>query len=337
MKSEDSIKNIIKQVEKGIFLPVYLFYGNERYLIDEIVNQIINKIIDPSLRQLNVEKYYCSDTDSESIVTSALSVPMLSEKKVIIVKDYDKINDSQALRHYFESPSQSTILILISNSIDKRKNIFSLVSKSGGAVIKCENLKRDELSLWIKNKILSYGKDIKDSAIDILFDLKGDSLQDIYTEIDKIIIFVNDKNIIEDNDIFSIIGATKELNVFELSKLVVSGKKNKALVMMNTLIEQNTEPLLIVNLLARHFILLWKIQNLKLLNKNPSEIALIVQINPYFANEYISQSEQFNIVKLEKCISYLKEADTQLKSAPLPKKIILDNLVCSLINPVNMA
>jgi DNA polymerase-3 subunit delta len=337
-KSEDniSIKNIIKQVEKNIFLPVYLFYGNEQYIIDETVSKIINKVIEPSLQQLNVEKYYCSDTDSETIVASALSVPMLSEKKVVIVRDYDKINDSKALRYYFESPPQSTILILISNSIDKRKSIFSLISKSGGVLIKCENLKRDELSLWVKNKIHSYGKDIKDSAIDILFDLKGDSLQDVYTEIEKIITFVNDKEIIEDNDIFSIIGSTKELNVFELSKLIVLGKKNKALIMLNKLIDQNTEPLLIVNLLARHFILLWKIQNLKIVNKNPSEIALIIQLNPYFANDYISQSEKFNSIKLEKCISFLKETDIQLKSVTLPKKIILDNLICNLINPITI-
>ena len=333
-KSEDSdIKTIIKQVEKGIFLPVYLFYGNEQYLIDEIVNKIINKVIGPSLRQLNVEKYYCSDTDSETIVTSALSVPMLSEKKVVIVRDYEKINDSKSLRHYFESPSQSTILILISNGIDKRKSIFSIISQTGGTLIQCENLKRDELSLWVKNKIRSYGKDIKDSAIDILFDLKENSLQDVYTEIEKIITFVNNKGTIEDNDIFSIIGSTKELNVFELSKLIVSGNKNKALVMMNKLVDQNTEPILIVNLLAKHFILLWKVQNLKQINKNSSEIAVIIQVNPYFVNDYISQSEKFNSIKLEKCISFLKEADLQLKSVSLPKKIILDNLVCNLINP----
>ena len=336
MKSEDNIgiTNIIKQVEKNIFLPVYLFYGNEQYLIDEIVNRIINKIIEPSLHQLNVEKYYCSDNDSETIVNSALSVPMLSDKKVIIVRDYDKINDSKALRHYFEHPSQSTILILISNSIDKRKTIFSLVSKTGGALIKCENLKRDELSLWVKNKFHTYGKNIKDSAIDILFSLKGDSLQNVYTEIEKIVTFVSDKNNIEEDDIFSIIGSTKELNVFELSKLIVAGQKNNAVIMLNQLIDQNTEPLLIVNLLARHFILLWKIKNLKLINKNGSEIASAIQMNPYFVNDYISQSDKFSIIKLEKCISSLKEADTQLKSVNLPKKIILDNLVCNLINPV---
>jgi DNA polymerase-3 subunit delta len=335
IKPEDiiSINNVMKQVEKNIFLPVYLFYGNEQYLIDEIVNKIINKTVEPSLRQLNVEKYYCSDTDSETIVTSALSIPMLSEKKVIVVRDYDKINDSKALRHYYESPSQSTLLILISNTFDKRKNIFTFIPTAGGAFIQCQNLKRDELSSWVKNKIRSYGKDIKDSAIDILFDLKGDSLQDVYTEIEKIITFVNHKDTIEENDIFSIIGSTKELNVFELSKLIVLGKKNKALVMLDKLIDQNIEPILIVNLLAKHFLILWKIQNLKLIRKTASEIAPVVQVNPYFVHEYISQSEKFSAVKLEKCISFLKEADIQLKSVALPKKIILDNLVCNLINP----
>jgi len=47
----------------------------------------------------------------------------------------------------------------------------------------------------------------------------------------------------------------------------------------------------------------------------------------------MSQSEKFSIVRLEQCIELLKEADLQLKSVSLPKKIILDNLICNLIKP----
>jgi DNA polymerase III subunit delta len=328
-----SISEIIKQVEKNIFFPIYLFYGNEQYIVEEIIRLIIDKCVDPALRQLNVEKYYCSETDSETIVTSALSIPMLSERKVIVVRDYEKINDSKALRHYFEFPSQSTILILTANTIDKRKSIFSIVAKIG-AVIKCENLKRPELIEWVKNKIHSYGKDISDTSIEMLFDLKGNSLQEVYTELDKVITFAGEKQFIEDKDILSVTGATKEFNVFELINLIGSGEKTKAIIMMNKLLDQNTEPILIVNLLSRHFIILWKIQNLKRINKNPNEIASVVQINPYFLKDYLSQAEKFNLVRLEKCINFLKDADLQLKSVSLPKRIILDRLLCDLVNPV---
>ena len=327
------ISEIIKQVERNKFFPIYLFYGNEQYIIEEIIHMIIDKSVDPTLRQLNVEKYYCSETDSETIVTSALSIPMLSERKVIVVRDYEKINDSKALRHYFEFPSQSTILVLTANTIDKRKSIFSIIAKIG-AVIKCENLKRQELIEWVKNKIHSYGKEINDTSIEMLFELKGNSLQEVYTELDKVITFAGDKKIIDDKDILSVTGATKEFNVFELINLIGGGEKTKAIVMMNKLLDQNTEPILIVNLLSRHFIILWKIQNLKRINKNPNEIASVMQINPYFLKDYLSQSEKFNIVRLEKCIDFLKDADLQLKSVSLPKRIILDKLLCDLINPV---
>ncbi len=327
------ISEIIKQIEKKVFSSVYLFYGNEQYIVEEIIRLIIDKAVDPELRQLNVEKYYCSEADSESIVTSALSIPMLSERKVIVVRDYEKINDSKALRHYFDHPSQSTVLVLTANTIDKRKSIFSIIAKIG-VMVKCENLKRPELIGWVKNKIHSYGKEINDTSIEMLFDLKGNSLQDVYTELDKVITFIGDKQKIEDKDILSVTGATKEFNVFELINLIGSGEKTKAIIMMNKLLDQNTEPILIVNLLSRHFIILWKIQNLKRVNQNPNEIASVMQINPYFLKDYLAQAEKFNIVKLEKCIEFLKDADLQLKSVSLPKRIILDKLLCDLVNPV---
>jgi len=326
------ISEIIKQIEKKVFAPIYLFYGNEQYIIEEIIRLIVDTAVDPALRQLNVEKYYCSETDSETIVTSALSIPMLSERKVIIVRDYEKINDSKALRHYFEHPSQSTILVLTANSIDKRKSIFSIIAKIG-VTIKCENLKKPELIEWVKNKIHSYGKEISDPTIEMLFDLKGNSLQEVYTELEKVITFAGDKKKIDEKDILSVTGATKEFNVFELINLIGNGEKSKAIIMMNKLLDQNTEPILIVNLLSRHFIILWKIQNLKRVNQNPNEIASVMQINPYFLKDYLSQADKFNIVKLEKCIEFLKNADLQLKSVSLPKRIILDKLLCDLITP----
>lgn len=327
-----SISQIIKDIEKKKFSPIYLFYGIEQYIIEEIINLIIQKAVDPSLKQLNVEKYYCPETDSETIVTSALSIPMLSDRKVIVVRDYEKINDSKAIRHYLEHPSQSTILILSANTIDKRKSIFSLLSKNG-VVVKCENLKRDELSQWIKKRVNLYQKEISDTAVEMLFDLKGDSLQDIYSEIEKIVTFVGEKTKIEERDILTVTRATKEFNIFELMNLIGNGEKSKAIFMLDKLLDQNTEPILIVNLLARHFIILWKIQNLRRVNHNPSEISSIMQINPYFIKDYMSQSEKFSIVRLEQCIELLKEADLQLKSVSLPKKIILDNLICNLIKP----
>ena len=331
-ESSTGISEVMKQIRQKKFLPVYLFYGNEQYIIEEIIRLIIDGAVDPALRQLNVEKYYCTETDSETIVTSALSIPMLSERKVIVVRDYDKINDSKALRHYYDHPSQSTILVLTAGGIDKRKSIFSIIAKMG-ALIKCENLKKAELIEWVKNKISSFGKDISDNAIDMLFDLKGNSLQEVYTELEKLITFVGDKRKIDEKDILSVTGATKEFNVFELINLIGNGDKSKAIIMLNKLLDQNTEPILIVNLLSRHFIILWKIQNLKRINQNPNEISSIVQINPYFLKDYLSQAEKFNIVKLEKCIDSLKEADLQLKSVSLPKRIIMDKLLCNLISP----
>jgi DNA polymerase III subunit delta len=308
-----------------------LFYGDENLLINETVNLIIDKGLSDSLRQLNVEKYSCLDVDSETIITAALSIPMLSDRKIIIVKNYEKVNDSKSLQFYMQSPAQSTILVLVADSIDKRKNVFSSVTKNG-VLVKCNSLKKNEIIEWIISRFNKNRKKITPELAEILYELKGDSLLGIMTEIEKIVTYIDDNDNVRKDDILAVIGSSREFNIFELTNSIGKSDKSRSIEILENLLEQNVEPLFIISMLTRHFIILWKIYNLRRLSKNSGEIASITQINPYFLKDYISQTEKFNLEKIERCLKYLLEADLLLKSVSLPKRIIIDNLVCRLLD-----
>jgi DNA polymerase-3 subunit delta len=330
-ENEHNISEIVREIEKTKFYPIYLFYGDERFLIEETVNLIVGKALPDNLRQLNLEKYSCLQVDSETITTAALSIPMLSDRKVIIANDYDKINDSKALQSYLQNPSQTTILIFIAETSDKRRSVFSNVTKNG-VLVKSNSLKKNEIIEWIILRFRKTNKQITPESAEILYELKGNLLLDIVTEIDKIITYANNRDTISKDDILSVIGSTREFNIFELTNSIGKSDKSRSIEILENLLEQNVEPLFIISMLSRHFIILWKIINLKKLNKNLSEISSIIQVNPYFVKDYISQAEKFNINKIEECLKYIQEADLLLKSVSLPKRIIIDNLICHLIN-----
>jgi DNA polymerase III subunit delta len=327
-----SVNEVIKQINKKSFFPIYLFYGEEKFSIDRAVSLIIEKAIDKNLKQLNVEKYSCNDVDSESIVTSALSIPMLAERKVIIVKDYEKINDSKSLQFYFQHPSQSSILIFIADSIDKRKGIFTKITQNG-ILVKSDFLKKGDLVNWIVSKVSESGKRIEPQVAEMIFDLKGNSLLEINTEIEKLLTYILDKDSISTEDILVVTGSTKEFNVFELSNAIGRNDKPGALRILENLLDQNVEPLYILAMLSRHFIILWKVSCLKRQTRGMTEIASVVQINPYFVKDYLSQTEKFSTGRIEFCLKLLLEADLLLKSVSLSKRVIVENLLCQMLNP----
>jgi DNA polymerase III subunit delta len=337
MAKEKSDKEIFiteafKEIRNNRIQPIYLLFGEENYLINELVDLIIEKTLDENLRQLNVEKFSGNDTDSETITTAALSIPMLAEKKVVIVKNYDKINDSKSLQFYLQNPSQSTVLILISESIDKRKNVFAKISQNG-ILVQSQKLKKNEIIDWIDRKTSKLGKKIAPEASDLLVDLKGDSLQEIYSEIDKLVTFTSERKAITRDDVLAVIGSSREFNIFELINSVGQNNKVKTIQILENLLNQNIEPIFIISMLSRHFILLWKTTQLKKQGKNPNEIAVAIQVNPYFVKDYISQSEKFSLARIEKCLKLILESDLILKSASLPKRIVIENLICQLLDP----
>jgi DNA polymerase III subunit delta len=327
-----SVNEVIKQINKKNFFPVYLFYGEEKFQIDKAVSLLIEKAIDKNLIQLSVEKYSCNDVDSETIVTSALSIPMLAERKVIIVKDYEKINDSKALQFYFQHPSQSTILILISETIDKRKGVFTKAVQNG-IMVKSEFLKKGDIVNWIITKVSESGKTIEPQVAEMLFDLKGNSLLEINTEIEKLLTYALEKKSITAEDILVVTGSTKEFNVFELSNAIGRNDKIVTLQILENLLNQNVEPLFILAMLSRHFIILWKVSCLKKQTKGMNEIATMVQINPYFVKDYMAQTEKFSMARIEFCLKLLLETDLLLKSVNLSRRLIVENLLCQMLNP----
>ena len=79
-------KNIVTQdpVE-----PIYLLYGAEDFLRTDALNMLLERIIDPATRDFNFEMFHADDISGDTVYTSALNCPMMSDRRIILVKNAD--------------------------------------------------------------------------------------------------------------------------------------------------------------------------------------------------------------------------------------------------------
>ena len=82
---------LISSLKQGKILPLYLFFGEEEFLIQEAVELIINKVVDPGARDFNFNSLYCRDTPASEIVNLCQTLPFMSEKRLVIAKDIDAL------------------------------------------------------------------------------------------------------------------------------------------------------------------------------------------------------------------------------------------------------
>lgn len=213
MKAE----HILTDLRKKNFKPVYWLEGEEDYFIDEIIDFAENNILSEGEKGFNLTTFYGRDTDWTEVINACRRYPMFSEKQVVLLKEAQSMRGIEKLEGYVERPLTSTILFVSykGKKVDGRTK-FAKVLKDKGVVLTTKKLYENELPDWTQKLIKSKGYSITNRAQYLLIDHIGNDLSRINNEIDKIILNLNDRKEINEDDIENFVGISKEYNVFEL-------------------------------------------------------------------------------------------------------------------------
>ncbi|MCD8501267.1 MAG: hypothetical protein LRY71_05780 [Bacillaceae bacterium] len=68
-------------IHKGIISPLYLLYGTETFLVEEIVHKIINSTLDDSEHDFNLSTFEMKEAPINVAIEEALTFPFMGTKK----------------------------------------------------------------------------------------------------------------------------------------------------------------------------------------------------------------------------------------------------------------
>jgi DNA polymerase III subunit delta len=209
--------HILTDLRKKNYKPVYWLEGEEDYFIDEIIDYAENNILSEGEKGFNLTTFYGRDTDWAEVINACRRYPMFSEKQVILLKEAQSMRGIEKLEGYIERPLVSTILFVSykGKKVDGRTK-FAKVLKEKGVVLTTKKLYENELPDWTQKLIKSKEYSITNRALYLLIDHIGNDLSRISNEIDKIILNLNERREINEDDIENFVGISKEYNVFEL-------------------------------------------------------------------------------------------------------------------------
>ena len=163
-------RDIIAEVGKGEFRPVYLLMGEESYYIDKLSDYISSKAVSEDEAAFNLITIYATkDMDSGAIVNAAKRYPMMSKYQVVIVKECQNVKNFDALNAYLAKPMTTTVLILCykNGTMDRRKKTVSLVEASG-VVFNSPRLKDGMLPSFISDYLRRKKVEIENQAMMML-------------------------------------------------------------------------------------------------------------------------------------------------------------------------
>jgi len=329
-----SYDDFVTQTANGGVGPLYLFVGKEDFLVDEAVRMIVEKLVPDEMRGFNLDVIYGTKAEAKDVVAHASSYPMMGERRVIVVKEFEKLVVSDAsketLEHYIQHLLQSTCLVLVSTEPDFRKRPFTELKKIG-RVISCEPLYDNQVPAWISSRIRSAKKEASPEACRMLQAYVGNSLRSLQNEIDKILIYIGDRGEITAEDVAAIAGASKGYTIFDLQNCIGRKDAKAAMTVLARMIESGENLQMIIVMLTRFFTILQKISELKQRRVPDSMVPSELKISPYFLKQYLEFHSNFSPSHLESAFHALLSADTELKSTTSDSRLVMDLLVYSLI------
>ena len=314
-----TFEQIMTDLKKRQYRPVYFLAGEEPYFIDAVSDYIAENVLSETEKAFNQIVMYGRDTSVYSILDAAKRFPMMSSYQVVILKEAQNLKEIDKLQICLEKPLKSTILVICyKDKLDKRQKIFKNIDKlKDVALLETKKLYENKVQEWINVYLTERGYSIAPVAAALLTEHIGNELSKIINELNKLIISLppNEKKVtvehIENN-----IGISKEYNVYELNKAV--GEKN--ILKANRIIDHfarnpkaNESDMNTVTrtLYANFFLKLLKYHYLT--DKSQSAVASAIGVNPFFVREYEAASRKYSAPKIIQIISILREYDLKAK------------------------
>jgi len=312
---EITYEEIISDIKKRIFKPVYFLAGEEPYYIDLITDYIEQNILPESERSFNQMVVYGEDTTVSNIIEISRKYPMMATHQVIIVKEAQVVKKIEDLIIYVEKPLLSTILVINYKYkvLDKRTKLVKLLDNQG-VYFESNRLRDYQVPGWIDRYLMTQGIKSDPSVSAMLTEYLGNDLHKIANELNKLIITLpKGKQVITTGLIEKNIGISKDYNNFELQKAL--GERN--ILKANMIVQyfaanpkDNPLTLTIASLFS-YFSKLLTFHYLTDKSKNNAAAAL--KVNPFFVKDYETAASKYNVSKTLQAISLLRIFDMKSK------------------------
>lgn len=330
-------------IGQGKISPVYLLYGTETFLIEEIVQSIINKVLHETELDFNLSTFEMKETPINVAVEEALTLPFIGTNRVVIVKDpifltgakdASKVDhDLKSLETYLANPVKETVFIFVApyEKLDERKKIVKLLKKEA-SVLDAKPLNEQEVVKWMMERVKLYEVELTKGAAEKLGQLLGSSLLMISSELEKLSLYVGNGASISEEVVHQLVAKSVEQDVFALIDCVIHKRKKEAFEILYELLRKKEEPIKILALLARQFRNVYQVNELIKRGYSQQKIASTIKLHPYAVKLANQQGRLFDNKTLLTFIDQLADADYQIKSGKMEKHLVLELFLMKVMN-----
>ena len=316
-------------IKKKEIRSLYLFTSSENFLKKNIEESLKEHLVSKQMRDFNYDLFYAEDASLDKVLDSLSTKPLLSEKRLVILKNADKFSGyEKKFIPAIKKIPQYICCVLETNKEVKDKFIRKLAQIA--TVVEFSPLKESDISNWIVNYAGRFNKKITRPAAELLVHRIGFSLENLAKALERICLYVGDKNTITEENIVLLTGEKAEESKFEILNAICDKKLDRALDIISSLSREGRNAADLIGLINWQLKRIESVKKLTLRKLNQSGIAARLKMSPYAVKKVQRQSARFSMNELEENFKLLLEADLSIKQGLASPLLILETLLVRL-------
>ena len=343
---------LFKSIKAGDIKPLYVFYGDEQYLVESAVRRIREALLPEGLETFN-ENVYDTEVSVPDLISVAGTLPLMADKRLVLVKRWNAFQkgfasekDEALLCGFLDNPPDSCCLIFWEEAAPGQKKQGKSSDDIGGrrrvpkALVevlekKAEQveftyLEPDRLYKWCSNYLAQSECGIEQEALLHLADITSPALIAITRELDKLSSFVGKNGIIKKADVDAMVTPSAETTVFRMIDMLMQKRLGEAFTLLSSLLENGEKPIGIIALLTRQMRLLTHIMLMRQNGISLQDIAQRLNIKFAAASSIARGGARFKPDELEECYKLCIDTDYAIKSGKIREDIALNSLMLKL-------
>jgi DNA polymerase-3 subunit delta len=249
--------------------PVYLILGDDEAEMSRLVADL-TALVEEDLRPFSTDRMYAGEkgVTPAAIVESARTLPMMSDRRVVVVLRAEKIlkprrrgkaedesevdddgdvpvPDADPLAAYAQDPVPETTLVLVATDVDRSRRLWKALQKHA-TIVPCWGLKasandpRDvkswelerinkEAAALVIRTLKESGYSIPPQAAKLIADRAGPEISILRGDVERLRLYVGDRTAITLDDVNEVVSGETLQDKWALGDAVVDRNQKRAL------------------------------------------------------------------------------------------------------------
>jgi DNA polymerase III subunit delta len=344
----EKIQTLVAEVQNNNLNSIYLISGDENYCVHDCQKHLV-KSLKKRNNDMEITVFDRDEASVQTIMQTISSPSLFNNLQLVVARDVDwfESKNKQELAQLAElvkKPPESSILVITTQTLDRRLTFVKAVSKSGAHLdfpkVKSYgqfDTNKDIYYPVIQNRLEQCGQTIHYEAWMLMRQLTPDDLWSVVNSVELLSSYIGERKRIEKHDVDKCILDHSDMPGYLFMEALSQRKPHKLKQIIEKTIQEGTHPLALSKMLsnrvrvfmigcslgfnnlqipARYFS--FKDQMLpnlaETMEADPVAKQTLASMNPFALYQMLIQLKQFSKLELVKCLEKLALIDTLIKS-----------------------